>query len=375
MPDISGLTDLAATTIRNLPDNQWMIALNAAQYPGCRILEDERITSRGGTSIQKNIILNYSNGQAQVRTMFQQDNAIVPTGFNIINVPWTFFGVNYSWDVNELLMNLHDDEGFIDLIVSRRQMAKAQEADLLEQLVFGVPVSQGDVLNPFGIQYYLPFANNGVTAAGFTGQTIRYSNGTTGTICAGIDAAQFAKWNTYVGTYNKVDNQLLLAIRSAIRQTHFNFPKLVEDHGGLTEGIDSSHGLYVNNNIMGLLEDLLAKMGDAGGKAGLLRGVGVATDTEQKAYVTIDGIPLCYNPFQDNETAVNSAGAVVNPNSVLCVRWDALKPTVLEDMWMYETLPIADRGQHTALSVFEDSTWNIVVEDRRRSGFRLHNPL
>jgi hypothetical protein len=381
MADISQLADLLADTLRDLPVNQFEIALDQPQYPGCAILEDENISSRGGTSIQKNIVLNYDFGQAQLRTMYQTDQPIVGNAMNVINVPWTFLGVNYSWDVNELLMNKDNRAGFVDLIMERRQVALAQLAGLLETLIWGAPQSASDTVTPYGLQYYFPFLANGVTTAsataqGFNGQTIRYTNGTTGTVCAGIDAAVFGKWNSYAGIYNRVDNALLRSIRSAIRQTHFNFPKFMDDPGDINDRIDNTHGIYVNNTIMGELEDLLQKIGDSGATTkGLLNGVGVVTDVEQKAFVSVDGIPIMYNPFLDTETVTGTGGTAKNPNSILCSRWDALRPTVLEDMWNHETLPMADRGQHTTLTVYWDSTWNIVVEDRRRSGFRLHNSL
>lgn len=375
MADISALSDLLADTIRNLPEDQWELALNQSQYPFCRILDDENLSAKGGTSIQKNIALNYSFGQAQTRTMYQEDQPAAVQAMNIINVPWTFLGVNYSWDINELIMNENDEYGFVDLVREKREIALAQLADLLEQLGWGVPTSASDTVNPYGMQYYFPFAANGATANGFSGQTIRYSNGTTGTVCAGLDASVFGKWNSYVGTYTRVDNALIRSIRQAIRLTHFNFPKFMDDPGDIDDTVDDSHGVYVNNTIVGELEDLLQKMGDAGTKPSLLGGVSVQTDDKGKSYATIDSMPVMYNPFLDTESVTGTGGTSKNPNSILCVRWDALRPTILSDMWNKETLPLTDRGQHTTLTVYLDSTWNIVIKDRRRAGFRLHNVL
>ena len=376
MPDISALSDLLADTLRDLPVNQFEIALDQPQYPFCNILKDENITSRGGVSIQKNIVLNTHLGQAANRTMYQTDNPIVGNAMSVINVPWAFVGANYSYDINELLMNKNDRAGFVDLIMERRQVALTQLALLLENNGWGVPQSSGDTVTPFGMQYYFPFAANGSgITKGFIGSTIRYSNGTSGTVCAGVDAGTLTNFRSYVGTYNKVDNSLLRLLRSAIRQTHFEFPAFMDDPGNVNEKIDSSHGIYVNDTTMSELEDLLQKMGDAGSKASLTAGVNVQTDVEGKAYVMLDGIPIMYNPYLDTETVTNTAGNSVNPNSILCVRWNAVRPTVLEDMWNHESLPMADRGQHTTLTVYWDSTFNNVIVDRRRAGFRLHNPL
>lgn len=374
MPDISALGDLLADTIRNLPQNQFEMSLNQPQFPFCHVLTEENISARGGTSIQKNIVLNYDYGQAAVRTMYQTDQPVVPQAMNVINVPWTFLGVNYSWDVNELIMNQHDEYGFVDLIMERRAIALAQLAGLLEQLGWGVPQSASDTQNPYGMQYYFPFSGNGVTTKGFQGSTIRFANGTTGTVCAGLDASVYSKFQSYCDVYSRVDNTLLRKVRSAIRQTNFNFPKFMDNPGEIPDHVDSTYGIYVNDAVIGELEDLLQKMGD-GGKKDLLGGIGTATTAAGKAVVTIDDIPIMYNPFFDTESVVNGSGQTVNPNSILCVRWDALRPTVLEDMWNHETLPLPDRGQHTTLTSYLDSTWNIVISDRRRAGFRIHNPL
>ncbi len=374
MPDISALGDLLADTIRNLPQNQFEMSLNQPQFPFCHVLTEENISARGGTSIQKNIVLNYDYGQAAVRTMYQTDQPVVPQAMNVINVPWTFLGVNYSWDVNELIMNQHDEYGFVDLIMERRAIALAQLAGLLEQLGWGVPQSASDTLNPYGMQYYFPFSGNGVTTKGFQGSTIRFANGTTGTVCAGLDASVYSKFQSYCDVYSRVDNTLLRKVRSAIRQTNFSFPKFMDDPGAIPDHVDSTYGIYVNDAVISELEDLLQKMGD-GGKKDLLGGIGTATTAAGKAVVTIDDIPIMYNPFFDTESVVNGSGQTVNPNSILCVRWDALRPTVLEDMWNHETLPLPDRGQHTTLTSYLDSTWNIVIQDRRRAGFRIHNPL
>lgn len=376
MADISQLGDLLADTLRDLPYDQFAIAMDQPRYPFCHILRDENISSRGGVSIQKNIALTTQFGQAATRTMYQTDQPIVVQSMNQINVPWTFLAANYSYDINELMMNVDDEVGFVDVILQKREIALAQLALLYETIGWGVPISAGDTVNPYGMQYYFPFLNNGATTAGFNATNIRYSNGTTGTICAGIDASVFSRWGAYAAPYTNVDNTLLRTVRSAIRQTDFEFPPFMQDDSTLANSrVDEKVGLYVNDVTMSQMQDLLAKMGDGGVKEGLFAGVDATVSDSGKSYVTIDGIPLCYNPFLDSETVVNTAGNTVNPNSILCVRWNAIRPTTLKDFWNKETLPMADRGQHTTLTVFIDSTWNNVVIDRRRAGFRLHNPL
>jgi hypothetical protein len=370
--DISVLTDLVQNTLNNLPwDGSWELCLNQPDYPVAAILNDDHIKSEGGKSIQKQIVLNYNFNQAANRTLYQTDVPAAPQMMNTIIVPWCFTGVNWSYDKNELAMNSGSKAGFIDLIEQKRVDAMIQLAELYETNGWVAPISAADTTTPYGIPYYLPFAANGFVGNGFSGQTVRYQNGTIGTLVAGIDASVQTKWNSFVGTYAKVDNALIRLIRSATRKTNFKFPKMVKNPGEDYSRVDSDEGLYASEAIVTELEDYAYKNGDNMAPARELTGrIGFTEDG-----VTFSGVPLRYAPTLDTETVVNTAGTTVNPASIYMVRWGAIQPTVLTDMWNVESVSAITPFQHTVISCFLDSTYNLVIRNRRSAGFHLHLAL
>src|SRR5271170_5045367 len=159
---------------------------DSQDYIFCRIYQEQRRKIDGGTSIQRNVILD-RHGRAAYRRLFDTDQPTVDQSQFQINVPWTQIGTNYSWDVVEILRNKNSAKGFIDLLESRRVERMWDLAELIETRGWTTPVSSTDTLYPYGIPYYINFLNAGVSNGGFFGQTIRYTNGTTGTVCAGID--------------------------------------------------------------------------------------------------------------------------------------------------------------------------------------------
>lgn len=357
-------------TLNDLPwDGSWELCLNQPDYPVCQILDDDHIKSEGGKSIQKQAVLNYNYNQAQNRTLYQTDTPAAPQMMNTIVVPWALSGTNWTYDKTELAMNAGSKSGFIDLIEQRRTDSMIQLAELYEANGWSTPINAGDTVTPLGIPYHLPFANSGFTGNGFFGQTIRYQNGTTGTVASGIDAAIQSKWQSFVGTYQKVDNTLVRLIRSAVRKTNFKFPKMVKNPGEDYSRLDSDEGLYASEATVTELEDFAYKNGDYTGPEKDLSGrIGFTS-----AGVSFSGVPLVYAPFLDQETVTSSiTGGSINPASIYMVRWGAIQPTVLNEMWNVESVSAITPTQHQVISCFLDSTYNMVIRNRRSAGFHLH---
>lgn len=360
-------------TLNDLPwDGSWELMLNQPKYPLCAVLNDDHIKSEGGKSIQKMAVLNYNFNQAQNRVLYQTDVPAAPQMMNTIIVPWAFSGVNWSYDVAELEMNSGSKSGFIDLIDQKRTDSMIQLAELYEANGWITPVNAGDTKTPLGIPYFLPFANGGFTGSGFAGQTIRYQDGSTGTLCAGIDAAIQPKWQSMVGTYTKVDNSLVRLIRHITRLTDFTFPKMVKNPGEDYSRIDSEMGLYASAVTVDELEDYCYKSGDYTGPEKDFSGrIGFTNEG-----VSLSGVPLRYAPTLDTEAVTSSiTGGSVNPASIYMVRWGAIQPTVLNSMWNVEKVAAVTAQQHTVVSCFIDSTYNLVIRNRRSAGWHIHLPI
>jgi hypothetical protein len=354
--DNDKLVDLIATTLKDLPKQTFEVGWTNQNYEFCRIYQEDRQQVDGGTSIQRNVMLDQS-GNASYRKLFDVDQPTVANVQRQIDVPWTQIGTNYSWDIVEILRNKNTAKGYINLMESRRTDGLWSLADLIEDRGWKTPTNATDKLFPYGIPYYLNMLNTGVTAAGFSGQTISYQDGTTGTVCAGIDAAVESKWRNYGATYLKVDNALLRTMRRAILATRFRPPLFVNSPGNDEVG---TRRMYANLDINTELQDLADKRDDAT----------QPKDLAGKSLIDIEGtcyfnrIPIQYIPNLD--------GVAYNP--IYVVDFKKFIPFVQEGFWMEESKPMTDRLQHTTITVYLDGSHNNLCLNRRTAGFVVHNP-
>jgi|GEM_PF-985869 len=363
--DNDKLADLIATTLKDLPKGQFEVMWDSQDYVLCRIYQEQRRQIDGGTSIQRNVILD-RNGRARYRRLYDTDQPTVDQNMHTIDVPWTQIGTDYSWDVVEILRNKNSTKGFINLMESRRTERMWDLAELIEERGWATPTSATDRLYPYGIPYYINFLDNGSSTGGFHGKTIRYQGGTTGTICAGIDAATEEKWRNYADVYTKVDNSLLRKLRSAVRRTRFRPAPFVPQNGQDKPGPKIE--LYSNDAIVTEMEDLADKRDDNNAPQDL---AGKMLHSYEGA-VYFNRMPLRYVPQLDGQTVVDGGGNTFSPDAIYCADWSKMQPVVQDGYWMEESKPMVDRGQHTTFTVFLDGSHNNLCTNRRTVGFVLH---
>lgn len=356
--DNDQLADLVLTTLKDLPQNEFEVMWDSQNYEIGQIYQAHRRQIDGGTSIQRNVILD-RKGNARYRRLYDIDEPSVENVQSTIDVPWAQLSTDYSWDVLELLRNRSSRKGFINLIRSRRTERMWDMAELIEERGWLTPTSATDKLYPYGIPYYLNKLNTGVTAGGFSGQTIRYQGGTTGTICAGIDAATESKWRNYADTYDKVDNALLRKLRKAVRSTRFR-PAPIAIKPGMDK-VGSPIKLYAGMDLVNELEDLADKRDDNNTPGDLAGKVLHNYDGS----VFFNKMPLVYIPHLDDD----------EDDPLYCVDWTKIQPVVQDGYWMVESKPMSDRGQHTTITVFLDGSHNNLCINRRTAGFVLHKPI
>lgn len=350
----TALLDLVATTLNDLPKQEFEVAWNNVDYEFTRIYQNERMVVDGGTSIERKVMLD-PTGNARYRRLFDTDEPAVGDVIHTINVPWTQLSTDYSWDVLELLRNKNSSKGFVSLLKTRRIDGLWSLADLIESRGWVAPTNASDTLYPYGVAYYLNFLNDGITAGDFSGQTIRYQDGSTGTICAGIDAVAEAKWRNWADVYTKVDNSLLKKLRKAFLATKFKPPLTVDDPSGKHSG---KKRIYTDLDTAVELQDLADARDDNHGP----------TDLAGKNLIDVQGttyfnrIPVVYI------SELN--GASFKP--IYCVNFDKFIPIVQDGYWMEESPPMTDRSQHTTLTVFLDGSHNNLCVNRRTCGFVLH---
>lgn len=369
--NFDALLDLVATTTKNLPNDIYEMMWDNHAYEFNRVYKENKKSLSAGTSIQRNVILD-ENGRASYRSLYDTDTPVVDQNQHTIDVPWTLLGTNYSWDVVEILNQKDSKEGFIDLIESRRNERMWGLSNLIENKGWLAPSSATDKKNPYGVPYYLNMLDDGSTTGGFVGKTIRFTGGTTGTICAGIDASVEPKWRNFADVYTKIDNSLLRKMRSAVRRTRFKPSPLATTKGTDAGGkVGQTIRLYANDSVCTEMEDLADKRDDNNTPDDL---AGKMLHNYEGA-VYFNKMPLVYIDQLDGLTVTGGSGTSNIPDPIYCIDWSKIQPVVREGYWMVESKPMYNGNQHTVLTVYVDGSHNNLCVNRRTAGFVIHKAL
>lgn len=352
------LIDLVRTTLKDLPRGEYETMWDRQNYVFATQYNKHRRQVDGGTSIERNVVLDQT-GRAHYTRLYATEDPSVQNLHHKINVPWTQFRNSMSWDKLEIIRNKNSVKGYINLMKTRRSEALWDLVELFESKGWRAPESATDDLNPFGVPYYLNMLDAGSTTAGFNGQTIRFSGGTTGTICAGIDAASEAKWRNYAATYQKVDNSLMRSMRRAMLATNFTAPPGVQETG--LGGRSAKMELYTGLDTLVELQDLADKRDDATAPKDLA-GRALA---EKEGVITFNRVPVVYTPALDGEQY----------NPIYAVDWEKFQPMVQDEYWMVESEPMIDRLQPSVVTVYIDGAHQNLCVNRRTAGFVMHNPI
>ena len=87
----SELLDLIASTLPDLPKQEFEVEWDNQDYEFCRIYQKERMQVDGGTSIERKVMLDHS-GNARYRRNYDVDTPTVGDVMHTITVPWTQVG-------------------------------------------------------------------------------------------------------------------------------------------------------------------------------------------------------------------------------------------------------------------------------------------
>jgi len=238
-------------------------------------------------------------------------------------------------------------------------------AKLIEERAWKTPTSATDDLNPYGVPYFINTLNADATTAGFSGYTIRYQDGTTGTTCAGLDGSTNTKWRNYAGVYTKVNNDLLKTFRKAFMLTRFKAPLFINDPA---QKKNAAKRIYVNADTANDLMTLADARDDLHKGKDILGNIKV----DDAGLVYINRLPVVYIPQLDDVTDPVTSDEL---NPMYCVDFSKFVPYIQEGYWMEESEPMTDRGQHTTFTIFLDGSHNNMCVNRRQAGFVLHNPI
>ena len=357
----AALLDLVATTLADLPKQEFEVTWDNQDYEFCRIYQKERMSVDGGTQLERKVMLDHT-GNARYRTMYDTDEPKVGQVMHTITVPWTQLSTSYSWDKLEILRNKDSGKGFVDLLQTKRIDGLWSLAELIEDRSWLTPTSATDNLYPYGVPYYLSFYTDtsgtvNTSAGAFNGKAVKFQNGTYSYTCAGIDSSTEDKWRNYCSLYTNVDAALLKNFRKAFLLTRFKAPLFITDPA--SNKVSAAKRIYTDADTSVALQDLMDQKDDNHTPKELFGGVMVAVN----GAVFINRLPVVYIPQLDGVTC----------SPIYTVDFNKFKPFVQDGYWMEEGEPMSGGvAQHTTMTVFLDGSHNNLCTNRRGAGFVMH---
>lgn len=360
MPGISNsdLIDLQKTTLENLPNLDFEVALNSQQYNVVNEwFKSDKIQVDSGTSIIRNIMLDSSGNAKHVR-LYQKTALNVGDVQSRITAPWVQVQSHYSIERREALRN-RKPARYIELLKSRRLDGMLSLADLLEGRAWVAPENSADDLNPRGIPYHLskvmPAAASGYNSAidipgAFSGRRVIYNDGSVATNDkGGLNPTNLSKWRNWADEYVAIDGDFVKRMRKAFHATNFKSPMLAKD---MKDGPAAKFRIYMGLNNLTEFEDLTTKANENLG-ADLDKFHGVTTFRR---------VPVLYTPQIDTDTH----GAIYGVNHA------KFFPMVLDGDWMREGEPMMDVELHNVVTTFIDGSYQYFSTNIREAGFVLH---
>ena len=344
----SDLVDLQRTTLANLPNMEFEVALTYQEYQVVNNwFAKDKTQEDSGTSIERNIILDPQGNARHVR-LFQKTPINIADQQVKITAPWCQVQSSYSIERREALRN-RKPAAYINLLKSRRIGSTVDLANLLELRAFKTPDNSGDDLNPRGIPYWLTKVDaNTVNKGDFIGKTVRYGDATTTTVKGGIDAsvASFAKWRNFAFTYDAVNREMVKRMRRAFHATQFKSPMIAKD---LKEGPAANFRIYVGLDLLTELEELATQQNENIG-ADLIPFHGITAFRR---------VPLLYTPQLDADT----------DSPIYACNHAKFFPIVLSDDWMRESDPMSDVEQHNTITTYLEGSYQFFCTNMREAGF------
>ena len=342
----SDLMDLQKTTLANLPKDDFEVVLTQQEYHVInKWFTSDKTQSDSGTSIERNIILD-PQGNAQHVRLYQKLTSNVPENQVKITAPWCQVTGSFVMNRVETLRN-RTPAGYIKLLKSRRVTAQLAMANLLEDRAFRSPDSASDDLNPRGIPYHLTKVDANTSSVGdFIGKTVRYGDGTTTVVKAGINGTNNPNWKNYAFTYTAINRELVKRMSRAFYATMFRSPRTVKD---LDSGSLSNFRIYVPLNVLVDLEDFADSKNENLG-SDLLPFHG---------QVAFKRIPLLHTPQLNSDA----------DQPIYGVNHQHFYPIVQEGDWMREDDPMNDVEQPDTFVTRTSGSYQYFTDNERLAGW------
>lgn len=295
--------------------------------------KNRKTTFEGGIEWEFQVQMDH-NHSAKTVGLFEQDSSSFNDTMTNGSVPCRHINAHFIYDQREKDFQRGETK-IVDLVKTRSTAMYSSFYEELEEQLWSKPTDSSNTKDIFGIPYWIvKNATTGLTGgnpAGFTSGA------------AGIDSTAYPRWKNYSGTYTDVSKtDLLRTMRQAHRETMFRSPLSNTEAtlGGMKNGI------YVNTNVIGLLEELLED-----------QNMNLGNDLASKDGKTLfKGTPVTYAPYLNNDTS----------NPVYMIDWKWMAIGCMAGWQNNLTAPYMVPGKHTVRRVDMDASLNVICTDRRR---------
>ncbi len=268
--------------------------------------------------------------------LYETDGTVFTDTMQTGSVDARHVNAHYIYDLREKDFQRGGTK-IVDLIKTRYVAMMVSFFEIMETYLWGKPATVADLKTPFGIDYWVTKYANATT--GFDG---RNPTGFTAGK-AGISFGSYARWANYVDRYVAITKaDLIRKMRLAHRQTKFRSPV---SHSVPTLGA-MRNGIYVNGDVIGLLEEELEK-----------QNMNLGNDIASKDGKTLfKGTPVVWVPFLDGSS----------DDPVYLLDWKTLGIGIMAGWENNLTKPYMVPNMHNVRRVDLDASLNMVCTDLRR---------
>lgn len=330
----TGLTDLVASTLRNLGrPNYTDLTTDLQEFSVMTnlALVNNRVKLKGGVGVQWNVAVNHAQSARNVGGIGGTDVVNIVDTMVQATADWRGTTANYAFFAEEMDMNSGEEE-IVDLVAERRQMCMISLAEILEANLWGPPVALADVETPWGIKTWI--VKN--ATEGFNG------GAPSGYTSIGLNPTTYPRWKNYTFQYTNVSkDDMIRKWRTAARKTGFKPPV----QGLPSPNTGDKYGYYTNLSALQALEEVLEAQNDNLGNA-INPKDGEAVFSRQMVH---------WIPKLDADTT----------NPIYGVNWGWMKFYILNNWWLKETNVPVYPGQHTMSAHFLDCRYQVITKNRR----------
>ena len=337
--------DLVATTLANLDKGKVTDLMTDLQsyYALPNILQKEKISFKGGTSIKVNAVMS-DNGSARNTGLYETVNRNKTDSVVAGEIPWRHTHAYMMMDEREMDMNTGDPA--LEILemwkIERARMFQSM-AGRFESDFWAKPVSSTDTRQPFGLEYWNVY--NATT--GFTGgNPAGFTSG-----AAGLDTSTYTRWKNYSANYSVISqDDLIDKVLKAIYCCSFQSP--VDLPGSFQE---TRFGFYTVYSVKRGIEKIMQFSNDS-----------LADFSQYNNTTLIKSLPVHAVPQLDVKDAATAGTYTGSPSAPFYgIDWNSFSPVFLSGWWLKEKPPAFDTNQPTVILVDCFSTYNYRCTNRR----------